>query len=100
MLSTRQNNYIKTYIDFEFLRGLKISLGAVFLNRNEQFQIESNTLDKIGNNYISYGPSCLINYYPNEKLKFDLSITRRRVDQVQRSDYYISNMNVNLSWYF
>lgn len=102
LITTRQNHYSKTYFDFQLFTGAKLSLGVVFYKRKERFHIlETNTNNRSPstNNYISFGPTLWIDYEHHSKLKFSFSGTRRTIDRVSQKRYFISNINVNMSWY-
>ncbi|MBD3290196.1 hypothetical protein GF337_15425 [candidate division KSB1 bacterium] len=102
LIATRNNHYSKLYLDYELFPNATVSLGGVFYKRAEQFHITDSSTGSARaslNDYISYGPSLVVNYHPHSKLQFTFTGTRRKIDRVNQNSYYISNINVDMSWY-
>jgi len=102
IITTRHNHYNNIFFDFHFLSSTILSLGTVFLKRDEQLHISessgSNSL-AANNDYISFGPSIKLMYEPHSQLKFVFSGTRRFIDRIKQKRYFINNIHVNLTWY-
>ncbi|MEE4312226.1 MAG: hypothetical protein V2J62_10205 [candidate division KSB1 bacterium] len=99
VITTRQNHYCTTNLEFRPFPSASISPGMVFFMRKENLEFVEQDNGR-SNDYISYGPLLRIKYAPHERLNFLFTGTRRTIDKVNQKNYYINNIHLKLMWSF
>ncbi|MBN1153949.1 hypothetical protein JXB12_03415 [candidate division KSB1 bacterium] len=102
VITTRQNHYVRSSVDYTPWHYVTFSTGFVLYERKEDFKLYESATGSGSpsrNEYFSFGPSLKLIYAPHPGLNFSLTAVRRFIDRVGQDRYHINNINLNLSWY-